>query len=86
MIRAILFDFNGVIAADETPHFRCFQQALAEQGLSLTKDNAPVARSSSPRTITDPKAILVREYTATHKPALFPGVVEFVKRAGVQYR
>jgi HAD superfamily hydrolase (TIGR01509 family) len=38
MIRAILFDFNGVIADDETPHVLCFQQALAEEGLLLTKD------------------------------------------------
>ena len=39
MIKAIFFDFNGVIADDETPHLRCFQQALAEHGLSLTKDD-----------------------------------------------
>jgi beta-phosphoglucomutase-like phosphatase (HAD superfamily) len=39
MIRALIFDFNGVIADDETPHLRCFQQALAEHGLSLTKDD-----------------------------------------------
>ena len=38
MIRAIIFDFNGVIADDETPHLLCFQQALAEFGLSLTRD------------------------------------------------
>jgi beta-phosphoglucomutase len=38
MIRAILFDFNGVIADDETPHVLCFQQALAEEGLFITKD------------------------------------------------
>lgn len=39
MIRAIIFDFNGVIADDETPHVLCFQQALAESGLMLTKDD-----------------------------------------------
>lgn len=38
MIRAIIFDFNGVIADDETPHFRCFQQTLDEHGLSITKE------------------------------------------------
>lgn len=38
VIRALLFDFNGVIADDETPHLRCFQHALAEAGLSLTKE------------------------------------------------
>jgi HAD superfamily hydrolase (TIGR01509 family) len=35
-LRAIIFDFNGVIADDETPHLLMFQQALREEGLSLT--------------------------------------------------
>jgi beta-phosphoglucomutase len=39
VIRAILFDFNGVIADDETPHFSCFQQALAEARLSLAEED-----------------------------------------------
>ena len=37
-LRAIVFDFNGVIADDETPHFQAFQQALAEDHLQLTKE------------------------------------------------
>jgi HAD superfamily hydrolase (TIGR01509 family) len=107
MIRAIIFDFNGVIADDETPHLRCFQQALAEHGLLLTKDDyygtylgmdertcaaaLLAARDGTCdrdllRTMMDRKAMLFREYQAIHKPVLFPGVVEFVKRAGAQYR
>lgn len=39
MIKAIIFDFNGVIADDEASHLVCFQQALAEAGLSLTKQD-----------------------------------------------
>ena len=39
VIRALIFDFNGVIADDETPHLLCFQQALAEAGLTLTKED-----------------------------------------------
>lgn len=38
MIKAIIFDFNGVVADDESPHIICFQQALAEAGLHLAKD------------------------------------------------
>jgi HAD superfamily hydrolase (TIGR01509 family) len=38
MLRAILFDFNGVIADDETAHVACFCRALQESGLSLSKD------------------------------------------------
>ena len=36
MIRAILFDFNGVIADDETAHVECFCRALQEFGLVLS--------------------------------------------------
>jgi len=37
MIRAILFDFNGVIADDEKAHVECFCLALQEFGLTLSK-------------------------------------------------
>lgn len=37
MLRAILFDFNGVIADDETAHVECFCRALHEFGLALSK-------------------------------------------------
>lgn len=38
MLRAIIFDFNGVIADDETAHVMCFQRALRAHGLSLTRE------------------------------------------------
>ena len=38
-LRAIVFDFNGVIADDETPHLLAFQQALAEDRLHLTQED-----------------------------------------------
>src|SRR3990167_8558936 len=38
MIRAILFDFNGVIADDETAHVECFCRALQKFGLALSKE------------------------------------------------
>jgi HAD superfamily hydrolase (TIGR01509 family) len=107
MIRAIIFDFNGVIADDETPHIVCFQQALAEVGLSLTKDEyygtylgmdertcarmLLIARDGTCEEgmlsrIAQRKAELFRVFTAIHKPALFPGVAEFVKAAKSTYR
>lgn len=107
MIRAIIFDFNGVIADDETPHVICFQRALAEQGLSITteeyygaylgmdertcaallleaRDGRPDARLL--HAIVERKAALFRDYTATHKPPLFPGVVEFIIQAQTRCR
>ena len=106
-LRAIIFDFNGVLADDETPHFLAFQQALAEENLALTKEtyygaylgmderNCAVAILESAgggrdparvRRIMESKAALFQAYTATHKPPLFEGVVEFVKQAGAHYR
>jgi len=106
-IRAIIFDYNGVIADDETPHFLTFQQALQEDGLALTKEDyygaylgmderncatalvESVIGTQDPariQRILDRKAALFRDYTATYKPQLFPGVVEFVKPAGRRYR
>lgn len=38
MIRAILFDFNGVVIDDEMVHFRLFQQVLKETGVELSKE------------------------------------------------
>ena len=107
MIRAIIFDFNGVIADDETPHVLCFQQALTEQGLSLTKEEyygaflgmdericarallaARDGRCDDRRlqTIIERKAVLFRDYTASRKPPLFPGIVEFVTAATADFR
>ena len=37
MIRAVLFDFNGVIVDDEPVHFKLFQKVLAEEGIKLSK-------------------------------------------------
>jgi len=106
-LRAIIFDFNGVIADDETPHLLTFQQALQEDGLALTKEDyygvylgmderncatalvASVTGTRDPlriRRILERKAALFRDYTATHKPQLFPGVVKIVKRAAERYR
>ena len=100
--RALIFDFNGVLADDETPHLRCFQQALAEQGFGLTAEEyygiylgmdertcaEALIRARDGRgdpgllsRITQRKAELFHTYSRTHKPALFPGVVEFVKEA-----
>ncbi|HJT22855.1 MAG TPA: HAD family phosphatase [Nitrospira sp.] len=107
MIRALIFDFNGVIADDETPHIACFRQALSEFGLSLTaEDYYGAYLGMDERTcaallltardgqaddvllgkITARKTDLFRAYTARRRPALFPGVVEFVKAGLDRYR
>lgn len=39
MLRAILFDFNGVLVDDESIHFELFQQVLAEEGIELSSED-----------------------------------------------
>jgi HAD superfamily hydrolase (TIGR01509 family) len=39
VIRAILFDFNGVLVDDEPIHFQLFQKVLAEEGVKLTRED-----------------------------------------------
>jgi HAD superfamily hydrolase (TIGR01509 family) len=38
VIRAVLFDFNGVIVDDEPVHFKLFQKVLAEEGVDLKQE------------------------------------------------
>lgn len=37
MIRAVIFDFNGVLVDDEFLHFELFREVLAEAGVDLTE-------------------------------------------------
>ena len=36
MLKAIIFDFDGVIADSEAPHLRAFNEVLAPFGLEIT--------------------------------------------------
>jgi beta-phosphoglucomutase len=38
VLSAIVFDFDGVIADSEPLHLKAFQQALAEEGIALSRD------------------------------------------------
>src|ERR1700687_2388572 len=38
MIKAILFDFNGVIIDDERIHLKAYQEVLSGEGVSLTDE------------------------------------------------
>jgi len=38
MLRAVIFDFNGIIVDDEPIHFELFQRVLGEEGIRLTKE------------------------------------------------
>src|SRR3982750_211674 len=37
MIRAVIFDFNGVLVDDEHVHFELFREVLAGEGIALSE-------------------------------------------------
>jgi beta-phosphoglucomutase len=39
VLRAILFDFNGILVDDEPVHLEMFQRVLAEEGVALTAED-----------------------------------------------
>ena len=39
MIRAVIFDFNGVLVDDEAVHFKLFREVLAEEGIVITEQD-----------------------------------------------
>jgi beta-phosphoglucomutase len=39
MLRAVVFDFNGIIVDDEPIHFELFQRVLGEEGIGLTEED-----------------------------------------------
>ena len=38
MLRAVIFDFNGIIVDDEPIHFKLFERVLGEEGIMLTEE------------------------------------------------
>ena len=38
MLRALIFDFNGIIVDDEPIHFELFRRVLGEEGIELTEE------------------------------------------------
>ncbi len=39
MIRAVIFDFNGVLLDDEPLHFAMFREVLMQEGVTITEDD-----------------------------------------------
>lgn len=39
MLRAVLFDFNGILVDDEPVHLEMFQRVLADEGITLTAED-----------------------------------------------
>jgi len=106
MLRAIIFDCDGVIVDSEPYHMKAFQQVLAEEGIALTRTEyferylamddkgcfeTALAAQGRPVNNAILKNLILRKmalYRTLSQQELFlyPGVVEFVKKAQGAYR
>jgi beta-phosphoglucomutase len=81
MIEAIFFDFNGVIINDEPLHLKAYQEALAEEGITLTEAEymtmlgmddvtfvlTSFGRAGKTLTDDDSRRVIAREYELHRK-------------------
>ncbi len=106
VLKAIIFDFDGVLADTEPLHFKMFQQVLRQEGLPLGEQDyyqkyvglddkgcfqailSAHGRPAPPETVrrlVERKAALMLEQIKV-TPVMYPGIEDFVKRAGGRYR
>jgi len=81
MLRAVIFDFNGVIVDDEPIHFRLFQKVLGEEGIDLTKDDY-YARYLG----FDDRGAFIAGYREHGRPLSEQKLAELIERKAVYYR
>jgi HAD superfamily hydrolase (TIGR01509 family) len=106
MLRAMIFDCDGVIADSEPLHLAAFQKILSEEGITLTQEDyyqkylamddkscfesvlMAHGRTYDKRILKD---LIIRKMAAyrqlsEQKLSLYPGVVDFVRKAQGAYR
>jgi len=62
MLRAVIFDFNGIIVDDEPIHFELFRRVFAEEGIDLSKDSPEQLKMD--RLVVDDDAVEVENNRA----------------------
>ena len=81
MLRAVIFDFNGIIVDDEPIHFKLFQKVFAEEGIELTKD-AYYARYLG----FDDRGAFSFGYREHNRPLSQEKLAELIERKAVYYQ
>jgi HAD superfamily hydrolase (TIGR01509 family) len=81
MLRAVIFDFNGIIVNDEPIHFRLFQRVLAEEGIPLTEEDY-YARYLG----FDDRGAFIAGYRDHHRELNDAKLAELVERKAVYYQ
>jgi beta-phosphoglucomutase len=81
MLRAVIFDFNGIIVDDEPIHFELFRRVLAEEGIELTEDNY-----YSRYLGFDDRGAFTAAYRDHRRRLDEPGLARLIERKAVYYQ
>ncbi len=81
MLRAILFDFNGVLVDDEPIHLELFQRVLADEGIALAADDY-YARYLG----LDDRSCFAAVLAAAGEPATVPRLMRLIARKASYYQ
>jgi HAD superfamily hydrolase (TIGR01509 family) len=80
VLRALLFDFNGVLVDDEPLHFRLFRQVLAEEGIDVGEDELDRFLGR------DDRSAFAQALTDAGRPDAAAPVARLVARKAAYYR
>src|SRR5690348_1919309 len=81
MLRAVIFDFNGIIVNDEPIHFRLFQRVLGDEGLELTEGEY-YARYLG----FDDRGAFIAAYRDSNRPLEEAKLSELIERKAALYQ
>jgi HAD superfamily hydrolase (TIGR01509 family) len=81
VLRAVLFDFNGVLVDDEPIHLEMFQRVLADEGMAL-----PVAEYYDRYLGFDDRDCFAAVLQAAGEPAAAPRVARLIARKASYYQ
>jgi beta-phosphoglucomutase len=81
VLRAILFDFNGILVDDEPIHLEMFQRVLAEEGMALAAEDY-YARYLG----LDDRACFAAVLAAAGEPATAPRIARLIARKASYYQ
>jgi HAD superfamily hydrolase (TIGR01509 family) len=81
VLRAVLFDFNGVLVDDEPIHLEMFQRVLAEEGVSLSAEDYYAHYLG-----LDDRGCFAAVLAAAGEPATIPRLMRLIARKASYYR
>jgi beta-phosphoglucomutase len=81
MLRAVIFDFNGIIVDDEPIHFELFQRVLGEEGITLTEEEYFTRYLGF-----DDRSAFTAAYRGHAQPLVQPKLDELIRRKAAYYQ